>query len=93
MALVVLEQKIRPDAGETLEYFAEQKVSVKVISGDNAVSVGAVASSLGLASGERPVDARTLPEDREQLADAVASSKPRRANSAVGDWYLGMREA
>ena len=35
-ALVVLEQKIRPDAKETLDYFAEQDVTVKVISGDNA---------------------------------------------------------
>ena len=48
VALVVLEQKVRPDARETLEYFAAQQVSVKVISGDNAVSVGAVADKLGL---------------------------------------------
>src|SRR6201990_1966112 len=48
VALVVLEQRVRPDARETLDYFASQKVSVKVISGDNAVSVGAVAGSLGL---------------------------------------------
>ncbi|MCV7081702.1 hypothetical protein H7H37_10940, partial [Mycolicibacterium insubricum] len=44
-ARVVLDQKVRPDARETLEYFAEQDVTVKVISGDNAVSVGAVAGS------------------------------------------------
>ena len=69
VALVVLEQKIRPDAGETLEYFAEQKVSVKVISGDNAVSVGAVAGSLGL-QGET-MDARNLPADPEALADTL----------------------
>ncbi|MFZ2528101.1 MAG: cation-translocating P-type ATPase [Rhodococcus sp. (in: high G+C Gram-positive bacteria)] len=73
-ALVVLEQRVRPDAKDTLEYFAGQQVDVKIISGDNAVSVGAVASSLGLAGGARPVDARTLPEDPEQLADTVASS-------------------
>ena len=48
VALVVLEQRVRPDARDTLDYFASQKVSVKVISGDNAVSVGAVAGSLGL---------------------------------------------
>ena len=69
MALVVLEQKVRPDARDTLEYFAEQKVSVKVISGDNAVSVGAVAGSLGL-HGET-MDARKLPADPEALADTV----------------------
>ncbi len=52
-----------------MEYFAEQKVSVKVISGDNAVSVGAVAGSLGL-HGET-MDARKLPADPEALADTV----------------------
>jgi cation-transporting ATPase E len=70
LALVVLEQKIRPDARETLEYFAEQEVSVKVISGDNAVSVGAVAGSLGL-HGEA-MDARALPTDNDALADTLA---------------------
>lgn len=68
-ALVTLEQRVRPDAGATLEYFAQQHVSVKVISGDNAVSVGAVAGSLGL-HGET-LDARQLPDDPEQLAETV----------------------
>lgn len=72
-ALVVLEQKVRPDAKGTLEYFASQQVSIKVISGDNAVSVGAVASSLDLPGGDHPVDARTLPEDRDELADVLDS--------------------
>ncbi len=68
-ALVVLEQRIRPDARDTLDYFASQKVSIKVISGDNAVSVGAVAGSLGL-HGET-MDARELPDTPEQLADTL----------------------
>ncbi|OLT37529.1 magnesium-transporting ATPase [Rhodococcus sp. CUA-806] len=72
-ALVVLEQKVRADARETLEYFASQSVTVKVISGDNAVSVGAVAASLGLPG--QPIDARELPEDDEDgLADIVEKS-------------------
>ncbi|WP_306359418.1 HAD-IC family P-type ATPase [Nocardia sp. CC227C] len=70
-ALVVLEQKVRPDARDTLDYFASQQVDIKVISGDNAVSVGAVASSLGLTGGEHAVDARKLPEDRDRLADVL----------------------
>ncbi|MFI6368423.1 HAD-IC family P-type ATPase [Nocardia sp. NPDC050630] len=70
-ALVVLEQKVRPDARETLDYFASQQVSIKVISGDNAVSVGAVASSLDLRGGDHAVDARELPEDRAALADVL----------------------
>ena len=68
-ALVVLEQRVRPDARDTLNYFAAQQVSVKVISGDNAVSVGAVAGSLGLAG--ETMDARRLPEEPERLADMV----------------------
>jgi len=68
-ALVVLEQRIRPDARDTLDYFAAQKVSVKVISGDNAVSVGAVAGALGL--GGETMDARKLPEAPDALADTL----------------------
>lgn len=71
VALVVLEQKVRPDARETLEYFAAQGVSVKVLSGDNAVSVGAVGRELGL-RGET-MDARRLPADDAALADALES--------------------
>ena len=69
VALVILEQRVRPDARETLDYFASQQVSVKVISGDNAVSVGAVAGSLGL-HGET-MDARQLPSQAEALADTM----------------------
>nr|WP_300151107.1 HAD-IC family P-type ATPase [Propionicimonas sp.] len=71
--LVVLEQKVRPEARDTLAYFAEQDVAVKVISGDNATSVGAVTGSLGVEAGE-VVDARRLPEDAEQFADRVQAA-------------------
>ncbi|ORV93598.1 magnesium-transporting ATPase [Mycobacterium interjectum] len=69
VALVVLEQKVRPDARQTLDYFAAQGVSVKVISGDNAVSVGAVAGKLGLRGDA--MDARRLPTEPGELADAL----------------------
>jgi cation-transporting P-type ATPase E len=68
-ALVVLEQRLRPDAADTLRYFAEQNVRAKVVSGDNAVSVGAVAGKLGLAG--TAVDARHLPADRTGMAEAL----------------------
>ncbi|MFI6285897.1 HAD-IC family P-type ATPase [Streptomyces sp. NPDC051018] len=71
IALVVLEQRLRPDASETLAYFADQDVAAKVISGDNAVSVGAVAGKLGLPGAENTVDARTLPAEREEMARAL----------------------
>ncbi|WP_030896992.1 MULTISPECIES: HAD-IC family P-type ATPase [unclassified Streptomyces] len=68
-ALVVLEQRLRPDAADTLRYFADQDVQAKVISGDNAVSVGAVAAKLGLSGAT--VDARRLPAERDGMALAL----------------------
>ncbi|MGW1267901.1 HAD-IC family P-type ATPase [Streptomyces sp. NPDC002491] len=68
-ALVVLEQRLRPDAADTLRYFAEQDVRAKVVSGDNAVSVGAVAAKLGLDGSA--VDARRLPSDPPGMARAL----------------------
>ncbi|MEV5654230.1 HAD-IC family P-type ATPase [Streptomyces sp. NPDC052291] len=70
-ALVVLEQRLRPDAGQTLAYFGEQRVATKVISGDNAVSVGAVAAKLGMEGADHPQDARRLPEDADEMATAM----------------------
>ncbi|OLF12799.1 magnesium-transporting ATPase [Actinophytocola xinjiangensis] len=73
VALVVLEQTVRPDAASTLDFFAAQDVTVKVISGDNPRSVAAVAGSLGLPGAENPVDARNLPTEQEDLASTVDS--------------------
>jgi cation-transporting ATPase E len=72
-ALVLLEEKVRPDAADTLRYFSEQGVALKVISGDNPRTVGAVAQRVGLPDAGDPVDARTLPEDTDGLADVLAS--------------------
>ncbi|WP_246149445.1 HAD-IC family P-type ATPase [Nonomuraea turkmeniaca] len=76
VALVTLEQRIRPDAHETLRYFAEQGVAVKVISGDSPDAVSAIATRLGIPDGDRAIDARTLPDDDEdklgEILDAYA---------------------
>jgi cation-transporting ATPase E len=69
-ALIELSEVIRPDAADTLAYFATQGVAVKVISGDNPVTVAAVARRVGLPV-EVAVDARTLPEDPAELAALV----------------------
>ncbi|HRC65377.1 MAG TPA: HAD-IC family P-type ATPase [Dermatophilaceae bacterium] len=71
-ALVILEQRVRPDARSTLEFFAEQHVQVKVISGDNARSVGAVTTLLGVVGGSDPIDARTLSQVDPDDADTQA---------------------
>lgn len=70
VALVVLAEQVRPDAAETLAYFRDQGVALKVISGDNPLTVGAVARRVGLDAGD-PIDARTLPTDPEALAEIV----------------------
>ncbi|MGW4816769.1 HAD-IC family P-type ATPase [Kitasatospora cineracea] len=71
LALLVLQQRLREDAADTLRYFRSQGVQAKVISGDSAVSVGAVAAHLGLPGADTATDARTLPADPEQLAEAA----------------------
>ena len=73
VALVILADLPRPDAADTLRYFREQDVTVKVISGDDPRTVGAIARQLGLPDAEEPVDARTLSEDLDELAGALES--------------------
>jgi cation-transporting ATPase E len=72
--LVVFSERVRPEAAATLRYFAEQGVALKVISGDNPVTVAAVASAAGLPDAGTPQDARTLPDDPESLAQAMESN-------------------
>jgi cation-transporting ATPase E len=70
-ALVILGDRPRPDAADTLKYFAEQEVTVKVISGDHPRTVAAIAGRLGLPDAGDPVDARSMPEDPAALADLL----------------------
>jgi cation-transporting ATPase E len=71
LAIVELEDEIRPDAAEILAYFAEQDVTLKVISGDNQDTVAAIADRAGLDVVGAPVDARELPTDIDDLASAL----------------------
>ncbi|MGZ8762903.1 MAG: HAD-IC family P-type ATPase, partial [Acidimicrobiia bacterium] len=71
VALVLLEEQIRPDAAETLAYFRDQGVQIRVISGDNPRTVAAVARRVGLPDSAEPVDARDLPDDLEALAEIL----------------------
>lgn len=78
-AVITLEEDLREDAAETLDYFRQQGVHVRVISGDNPTTVGALAAQAGLTApgggGPRLMDARALPEDTasEEFARAIAS--------------------
>ncbi len=62
-ALVVLSDKIRSTAPQTLDYFRKQGVTLKVISGDDPVTVSNVAKRAGLIGAESYIDAATLTED------------------------------
>lgn len=68
LAYVLLANPIRQEAKETFTYFAEQGVEVKVISGDNPLTVLEVAKEAGIAGAERYVDASTLHTEEEMRA-------------------------
>ncbi len=70
IGLVLISDKIRREAPRTLRYFADQGVDLKVISGDNAVTVSNIARKAGLEHADRYVDATTL-ETEEQLREAA----------------------
>ena len=70
-ALLLLTDVIREEAPDTLQFFDSQEVDLKVISGDDPVTVSAIAKRAGLKNAENYVDATTL-ETEEQLEEAVA---------------------
>jgi cation-transporting ATPase E len=74
VAAIVLADRPRPDAARTLEYFAAQGVTVKVLSGDHPATVGAIAAAVGLPGAAEPIDARTLPDDEVELAGVLDRS-------------------
>jgi cation-transporting P-type ATPase E len=63
VALLTFREKVRDDAHETLAYFREQGVELKVISGDHPRTVAAVAREVGMELEGDGYDARLLPED------------------------------
>jgi len=65
LALVLLTNRIRPEAPETFAYFASQGVAIKVISGDNPVTVSEVARRAGIAGAENYIDAGDLKTEQD----------------------------
>ena len=70
LAFVLLLNKIREEAPDTFRYFAEQGVDVKVISGDNPLTVSETAKKAGIKNADQYVDAETLRTDAD-IEDAV----------------------
>jgi P-type E1-E2 ATPase len=73
LGLVVLAERLRPEARSTVEFFHAQGVELKVVSGDAPATVAAIAEDVGISAGD-PVDGRELPESREELRRLVLGS-------------------
>lgn len=67
LALLLLQDKIRSDANETLQYFREQDVTLKIISGDSPHTVYGIACRAGFKENAKIVDATTLVTDQDIL--------------------------
>ena len=65
VAFVLIKDKIREEAPQTIKYFIEQGVTLKVISGDNVKTVANIAKSAGIKNADMAVDATTLKTDEE----------------------------
>ncbi len=90
IALVILEETLRPDAAETIAYMREHNVELKLISGDARATVTAVANAVGVPREAGVIEGSELPTDPEQLA-AVAQRntifcriKPEQKKALVG---------
>ena len=65
IAFIIINDKIRKQAKETLKYFKEQGVDIKIISGDNVLTVSNVAKAAGLDNADNYIDATTLENDED----------------------------
>ncbi|ALE07687.1 ATPase [Arthrobacter sp. ERGS1:01] len=72
VALLAFREKVRPDAAATLQYFRDQGVALKIISGDNPRTVAAVARDVGFDFSGDGFDARELPAERDAMAEVLA---------------------
>ncbi len=90
LALVVLEETLRPDAAETIAYMREEEVDLKLISGDAAATVTAVAYAVGVPRDAGVVEGPDLPEDPDELAKVALGNtifcriKPEQKKALVG---------
>jgi magnesium-transporting ATPase (P-type) len=90
LALVVLEENLRPDAAETVEFMREQEVDLKLISGDARPTVTAVAQAVGVPADAGVIEGSQLPEDRRALSEVARQNtvfcriKPEQKKALVG---------
>lgn len=70
LGLVLISDKIRKEANETLKYFKAQGVDIKIISGDNPVTVSKIAKKAGVENSENYIDMGTI-KTKKELEEAV----------------------
>lgn len=70
ITIVTLVNRIRENARETFEYFADQGVTIKVISGDNPITASEAAKQAGIVGAEKYIDASTL-DTKEKIEKAI----------------------
>jgi cation-transporting P-type ATPase E len=74
-AVVELRERVRPEVASTLSYFADQGVTVRVISGDSATTVRNLSKRVDLPGSDLCVDARALPTDAAGFGEAVETNR------------------
>jgi magnesium-transporting ATPase (P-type) len=74
LGVVVLAEELRASAAETIAFFAREDVALKVLSGDNPATVGAIARDLGIEATGPALDGRHLPEDDAELLASVMAA-------------------
>ena len=95
VCVAVISDIIKTDAADVFKYFADNGVSVKVISGDNPVTVSTVAKKAGVSGADKYVDASTLPADPALLKKEIRKYnifgrvKPEQKQAFVRAWQEG----
>lgn len=74
VAFIIIKDNIRPSAGDTLRYFKEQNVDIKIISGDNPITVSNILRQLNFDGYDKYIEGKDLPKDYNELIN-VAKEK------------------
>jgi magnesium-transporting ATPase (P-type) len=74
LGLVVLAERLRPNAADTVSFLTAEDVSLKVLSGDAPATVGAIARDAGVPGSAPALDGEALPSEPETLRNAVISA-------------------
>lgn len=73
VALILIQDKIRKEAKETLKYFKEQGVEIKIISGDNPITISQIAKRVGIEEYDKYVDLSTI-KTKKELKEAYLNN-------------------